>query len=218
MKRTRQEKVIITGPAGQIEARLEMAAGHADDFAIVCHPHPLHGGTMDNKVAHTAARALCKAGMPVARFNFRGVGGSAGGFDHGAGEQDDLAAVAAWARSRFPGRGLVLAGFSFGAYVAAAQAQTLSARRLITIAPPVAMYDFAAIEYRMPWLVIMGDADEVVPAEAAREWLRQWSQTPSAASPRRRHAEWMTGAGHFFHGRLPELAGRIRAWLDAQEG
>ena len=217
MKRPVAEKIIIAGAAGEIEARLETATDRGGDFAVVCHPHPLHGGSMENKVAHTAARALAGAGMPVARFNFRGVGGSDGVFDSGAGEQDDLAAVVAWARRRFPGRGPVLAGFSFGAYVAAAQARALSARRLITIAPPVTMYDFTAMENAMPWLVVMGDADEVVPVAAARRWLRAWRRAPPDSRPGLRRDEWLAGAGHFFHGRLPELAARIRAWLDTQE-
>ena len=211
MKKPIIEQLIIAGAAGNIEARLQIAVDRGDSFAIVCHPHPLHGGSMDNKVAHYAARAMLEAGVPVVRFNFRGVGASDGAFDNGRGEQEDLAAVVAWARRRFPGRGLILAGFSFGAYVAAAQASALSAWRLISVAPPVNMYDFAALKNTMPWLVLLGDQDEVVPVALARRWL----QTPLNPFAQNRHAEWLAGAGHFFHGRLPELAARIREWLRA---
>ena len=206
MTKHRDEKITIAGPAGSIAARLARADDDRGDYiAIVCHPHPLHGGSMDNKVVYYTARALREVGMAVLRFNFRGVGASEGEFDNAIGEQQDLAAVAAWAAAHYPHRALLLAGFSFGAYVAAAKAQDLAARRLLSIAPPIHKYDFDGLHITMPWLVIMGDADEVVPVVAVRQWLR------TAAA--QREVVWMKGAGHFFHGQLPQLAAHIKQWL-----
>src|SRR5262245_2611647 len=114
-----REVLTLAGPAGQIEARLELPDG-ADSprfFGVACHPHSLKGGTMDNEVTHTLARAMVECGAPAFRFNFRGVGASGGAFDFGRGETDDLAAVVAEGRRRFPGAGLWLGGFSFGGFV-----------------------------------------------------------------------------------------------------
>ena len=206
MKKTTQQKIFIPGPAGQLEALLSMADDHGDSIGIICHPHPLYGGSMHNKVVHYTARALHKVGMPVLRFNFRGTGRSAGEFDDAVGEADDLKAVVEWLRQQYPSRDLVMAGFSFGSYVAASQAQTLAVTKLISIAPPVNLYDFQKLAPpQMPWLVIMGDADEVVPVLAVRQWL----QNEVTA----RRTVWMPGASHFFHGRLPELARHIEGWL-----
>ena len=120
-----REILTIPGPSGQLEARLEFpeASDHPRVFGVACHPHSLKGGTMDNKVAHTLARAMVECGAPAFRFNFRGVGASGGVFDHGRGEADDLAAVVAEGRRRFPGAALWLGGFSFGAFVALRGAQ-----------------------------------------------------------------------------------------------
>jgi len=117
------ERLSLEGPAGALEAVLEDPGAAGISYAVVCHPHPLYGGTMDNKVVTTVARALQDAGMPTLRFNFRGVGASDGAFDQGSGETADADAVAAWGAERWPGRTLVIAGFSFGAYVALRLAQ-----------------------------------------------------------------------------------------------
>jgi alpha/beta superfamily hydrolase len=133
-------KALIDGPAGVLEADVLDGSAAAGPFAVVCHPHPLMGGTMDNKVVTTTARALQSAGMPVIRFNFRGVGASAGTWDGGAGETLDALGVARWGQERWPGRALVIAGFSFGAWVALRAAQQLPVARLITVAPPVGRF------------------------------------------------------------------------------
>ncbi len=196
---------MLSGPAGQLQALYSVAEDEGQYIAVICHPHPLYGGTMDNKVVHYIARALHEIGMPVARFNFRGVGKSEGEFDDARGELDDLQAVIGWLQQRHPDRRLLLAGFSFGSYVAASVAEELEADALISIAPPVSMYYFDDVEFSRPWLVLMGDEDEVVPAEEVRQWLL----VPQA----NREVEWMEGASHFFHGRLPELAAHIRDWI-----
>lgn len=202
-----EENLVIAGPAGDLEAVLADPGTDSIYHAVICHPHPLHGGTLGNKVVHYAARAVTNMGIPAMRFNFRGVGKSAGNFDNARGEGDDLASVAGWMAGRYPRTGLVLVGFSFGAYVAASRAADLGAAALITIAPPVNLYDFSRIPVpECPWFVIIGDEDEVVPPEAVARWAK------TSVKPELVH--WMAGASHFFHGRLPELAGVIRDWLE----
>ena len=196
------ERLTLGGPAGVLEAIAE-DAGHDGSpgrmrYALVCHPHPLFGGTMDNKVVTTLARALHVAGIPTLRFNFRGVGSSGGTFDAGVGETEDARAVATWGAARWPGRDLVIAGFSFGAYVALRLAQDTHAVRLVTVAPPVVRFDFTGLKApACPWLIVQGDADEVVSPQQVIDWAGTMSPRP--------HLTVMPGVGHFFHGRLPEL-------------
>jgi len=195
-------RVMIDAPAGALEAEVVEGTCADTPYAVVCHPHPLLGGTMDNKVVTTAARALQSTGMPTIRFNFRGVGASAGAYDSGVGETQDALAVAQWGAARWPGRALVLAGFSFGAYVALRLAQDLPVARLITIAPPVGRFDFTPLAApRAPWLILQGEADEVVDAAMVRSWAE--------AMPAGTHLVMLPGVGHFFHGRLVELRDRI---------
>jgi alpha/beta superfamily hydrolase len=192
------ERPAIAGPAGAIEAIVEDRGDSGTHYAVVCHPHPLYGGTMDNKVVTTVARALQETGVPTLRFNFRGVGQSAGVFDDGRGETADADAVASWGQAHWPGRRLVIAGFSFGSYVALRLAQQRAADRLITIAPPVERFDFSGIAApTCPWLVIQGDADEVVDPASVVSWAGGLSPRPQLLV--------MPGVGHFFHGRLQEL-------------
>lgn len=192
----------IPGPAGLLEARLEnpMPEGaSARVIGVVCHPHPLHGGTMQNKVVHTTARALQEAGAPTVRFNFRGVGASAGQYDHGIGELDDVLAVVAWARAHFACDAVWLAGFSFGA-ATALQAASRGARplRLVTIAPPVGRIITQPVTRPdCPWLIVQGDRDELIELEAVRTWAAGFSPAP------RLHL--VEGAEHFFHGKLTQL-------------
>ncbi len=167
-------------------------------YAVVCHPHPLFGGTMDNKVVTTLARALHQTGIPTLRFNFRGVGGSAGTFDQGLGETADADTVAAWGAHRWPGRSLVIAGFSFGGYVALRLAQERVPRMLITVAPAITRFDTTAMKVpRCPWLVVQGDADDVVDSSAVVDWVDSLDPKPRLVL--------VPGVGHFFHGRLQEL-------------
>lgn len=195
-----REVLTLAGPSGQIEARLELPQG-ADQpavFGVACHPHSLKGGTMDNKVTHTLARAMVECGAPAFRFNFRGVGASAGTFDFGRGEVDDLATVVEEGRRRFPGAALWLGGFSFGAFVALRAAATLAPQRLIAIAPPVVGYELGDVDGPAgDWMLAQGDADDVVPPDAVLSWASKQSNPP------RLHV--LAGAGHFFHGRLHEL-------------
>jgi alpha/beta superfamily hydrolase len=190
--------LVIQGPAGALEAIVEETAVPGSSYAVVCHPHPLYGGTMDNKVVTTVARALHETGIPTLRFNFRGVGASAGAFDQGVGETADADAVAAWGAARWPDRTLVLAGFSFGAYVALRLAQQRVPRHLITIAPALQRFDaFGMAVPRSPWLVVQGDADDVVDPASVIGWVNGLDPKPRLVV--------LPGAGHFFHGRLRDL-------------
>jgi alpha/beta superfamily hydrolase len=192
------ERLVIQGPAGALEAIVEDAATAGSSYAIVCHPHPLFGGTMDNKVVTTLARALHETGIPTVRFNFRGVGASAGTFDQGVGETADADAVAAWGSERWPDRTLVIAGFSFGAYVALRLAQQRVPRHLITVAPAIQRFDASGLAVpRAPWLVVQGDADDMVDPAAVIDWVNGLDPKPRLVV--------LPGVGHFFHGRLREL-------------
>jgi alpha/beta superfamily hydrolase len=188
----------MAGPAGAIEAIAEDPGASGSSYAVVCHPHPLFGGTMDNKVVTTVARALHEIGMPTLRFNFRGVGASAGVFDQGVGETADADAVASWGAERWPGRTPVLAGFSFGGYVALRLAQQRVPRHLITIAPAITRFDVVGMAVPpCPWLVIQGDADDVVDPAAVIDWANGLDPKPRLVV--------LPGVGHFFHGRLHDL-------------
>ena len=201
------ERVTIAGPAGAIEALVETPAGFvATDCAVVCHPHPLYGGTMNNKVVHTTARALQERGYATVRFNFRGVGASAGSFDDGHGETADALAVVDWAQARWPGAALTLAGFSFGAYVACRAATLRPVRRLFMIAPPVRRFDFATLPApAAPWIVIQGDRDELVDYQEVLAFTNRVRPPPVIVL--------VTGAEHFFHGRLNDLRAAVQAQL-----
>ena len=198
------ERLYIEGPAGALEAIVEETAVAGSSYAVVCHPHSLHGGTMDNKVVTTVARALHETGIPTLRFNFRGVGASAGTFDGGVGETADADAVAAWGAERWPGRDLVIAGFSFGGYVALRLAQQRVPRHLITVAPALEMFDaFGMAVPRCPWLVVQGDADEIVDPAAVINWVNGLDHKPRLVI--------LPGAGNLFHGRLRELRDAVVA-------
>ncbi len=200
---TALERLAIEGRAGALEVIVEDPGIAGPSYALVCHPHPLFGGTMDNKVVTTVAKALQATGVPTLRFNFRGVGASAGAFDQGIGEIDDADTVASWGAERWPGRSLIVAGFSFGAHVALRLAQRRPAhgssapRHLITIAPAVQRFDETVAVPRCPWLVVQGDADEVVDPAAVVEWVNSLDPKPRLLV--------LPGVGHFFHGRLHDL-------------
>ena len=198
----------IDGPAGPIEALLEgeNAFSHSA-LGVVCHPHPMFGGTMTNKVVHTVARAFTAQGAATLRFNFRGVGASAGSHDEGRGETADLLAVVAWGRERYPDLPLWLAGFSFGAFVALRGQAEAGAARLVTVAPPLGRWDFSAIDPpREPWLVIQGDQDELVDHRAVQRWIESLPVPPQLAL--------LPGAEHFFHGRLHKIKDLVTSFLD----
>lgn len=205
-----REVLTLSGPAGQLEARLEIPDGAETPafFGVACHPHSLKGGTMDNKVTHTLARAMVESGAPAFRFNFRGVGASAGTFDFGRGESDDLAAVVAEGRRRYPGAALWLGGFSFGAFVSLRAAEQVAPEKLIAIAPPVVGYELGDVSAPdCEWLLAQGDADDVVPPDAVLGWAARQVHKP------RLHV--LAGAGHFFHGQLHELKPLLLDFLRA---
>jgi alpha/beta superfamily hydrolase len=194
------EVLTLAGPVGALETRLETPDGAVGPaaFGVVCHPHPLFGGTMDNKVTHTVARSMMECGAPTFRFNFRGAGVSGGKFDNGRGETGDLAAVVAEGRRRYPSAALWLGGFSFGAFVALRGAPDLAPVKLVAVAPPVARFELGTVANPdCDWMLAQGDVDEVVPAEAVLAW--------AAAQPRKPRLHVLAGAGHFFHGKLHEL-------------
>ena len=185
----------VTGPAGAIECALDAPAAPAQGVAVVCHPHPQFGGTMDNKVVQTLARAFLQLGWRSVRFNFRGVGGSEGSWGEGVGEIDDALAVIAAERSA--GERLLLAGFSFGGYVAAEVWQRLGVdakpERLVLVGPSTQRQQVPTVPSDS--IVVHGEADDVVPLAATLGWARPQS-LPVVVLP---------GVGHFFHGQLALL-------------
>jgi uncharacterized protein len=213
---TRADVFTLAGPAGAIETKLEYPdeSGAAPvAFGVACHPHPLFGGTMDNKVTHVLARAMNECGAPTLRFNFRGVGASGGKFDHGSGETDDLVAVVAEGRRRFPSARLWLGGFSFGAFVALRAAARVAPDKLVAVAPPVARFDLGEVTHPdCDWMLAQGDADDVVPPQAVLDWAARQPTTPQGRMPR---VHVLEGAGHFFHGKLHELKPLVIAFLRA---
>jgi alpha/beta superfamily hydrolase len=206
---TTTERRTIAGPAGDLEALLE-APANADGarVAVICHPHPVYGGTMTNKVVHVLAKTFNERGVPAVRFNFRGVGASAGAYDEGAGETQDALAVIDWALQRFSGAALWVAGFSFGGAIAVRAAMARDAQRLVTVAPAVHRFavDGARLP-RCPWLLVQGDQDELVDAGEIQRWVATLAHPPQLAL--------LPGVEHFFHGRLNELRSVVLQWLDS---
>ena len=201
---------MIAGPAGAIECAVDEPPGAPRGGVVLCHPHPQFGGTMDNKVVQTLARAFVQLGYRAVRFNFRGVGGSGGVWDEGRGEIDDALAVVAAQRAAAPGLPLALGGFSFGAYVAAQAAARLAddlqhpapVERLVLIGPATSRFTLPAT-VAPDTVVIHGEADDVVPLAATLDWARPQG-LPVIVLP---------GVGHFFHGQLTRLKEQvIQAW------
>jgi uncharacterized protein len=204
------ERATLAGPAGAIEALIEVP-GRASPaaFGVICHPHPLFGGTLTNKVVHTLARSFQELTVPTVRFNFRGVGQSAGSFADGAGESEDALAVIAAGRQRWPGAALWLAGFSFGGAVAFRAAARAGAKLLVTVAPAVRLIDVSNIPVPdCPWLIVQGDADEVVAPQGVIGWAAECEPEPTVTV--------LPGVGHFFHGRLRELQSVVVEFVRAQ--
>jgi alpha/beta superfamily hydrolase len=192
---SRTERRFVMGPAGRIECAIDEPQAALRGVALVCHPHPLQGGTMDNKVVQTLARGFMQLGYRAVRFNFRGIGQSEGTWDEGRGEADDALAVIADVRdASLP---LAVAGFSFGAFIASQAASRLpddaKAERLVLVGPAAQRFDVA----RVPddTIVIHGEIDDVVPLQSTFDWAR----------PQGLPVIVMPGVGHFFHGQLPRL-------------
>jgi alpha/beta superfamily hydrolase len=198
--------LLLHGPAGRIEALAGVPepAVARPAVAIICHPHPLHGGTMHNKVVSMVERSLLELGLRTLRFNFRGVGASEGVHDHGDGETLDAIAIGEWLGRACPGDSLWLAGFSFGAMVAARAARHLPAKFLLSIAPPVGKYPvFDALPPPpCPWLVVQGEDDDVVAPQAVYDFVARQPDPPMLVR--------MPETGHFFHRKLLDLRGVIK--------
>lgn len=209
---SRIESFFLPGPAGRLECMLKLPSPGSEGAgaAVVCHPHPLFGGTLHNKVVHAAAEALVQAGLPTIRFNFRGAGGSGGAHDGGRGEQDDLVAVLDHIEDRFPGRPLVLAGYSFGSYVMLHVAcRVRRGASLIGIGLPLTMmrFDFLAGCDR-PLTLIQGDQDMFGPLPLV--------MALAATLPRGARVVAVPGAAHNFAGRLEALTRRVGEAIPAQ--
>lgn len=199
-KKVLKEALTIQGPAGQVEALLDAPpVTNPQRVAVLCHPHPQFQGTMLNKVVHTMARAMNELEVPAIRFNFRGVGASSGEFANGVGETEDTLAVSEWARNRYPAAELWLGGFSFGGMIAANAALAARPTQLVTIAPAVSRMQglLGSEQPDCPWLIIHGEADEVVPVDETIAWLNGFEPGPRLVL--------LPEVDHFFHGRLTLL-------------
>ncbi len=207
---SKESTFLFPGPMGDLEVLTvpinEMLEKIRNATAIICHPHPLHGGTMSNKVVSTLARVFRDLGLRTVRFNFRGVGKSAGTHDEGRGEVDDVIAIANWIKTQFPHDEIWLAGFSFGAYVATKAATKIKTAQLVTIAPQVSRFQHDDLsEVTCPWVLVQGEQDEIIPPEEVFTWIETLPHKPELIR--------MPGAGHFFHGQLMELRRRLEEKL-----
>lgn len=202
-----EERVSIAGPAGPLEAALRApGAGplaEAGYCAVVCHPHPLYGGTMDNKVVTTLVKAYAELGVPALRFNFRGTGASGGEHDEGVGEVADLRAAVDWLRDRSGADKVLLAGFSFGSGVVSHGCLELDGVvHALFVAPPVGRYNFSGVRgFPCPVAVVMGDRDELVDPDSVYQWAQNLEPEP--------HLVRLPEATHFFHGHLVALREQV---------
>jgi uncharacterized protein len=212
---SKQERVQLPGPAGTLEAIIEFpnASQSPLAFMVVCHPHPQFGGTMENKVVTTLARCGQDLAVPTIRFNYRGVGASSGAYDEGRGESEDVLAAIAFGRARWPGLPCWLAGFSFGgcmALKASARPEAGLVNKLVTIAPALGTHfpNVAAVQVpACPWLIVQGDADEVIDGKLVQNWAQQLQPKPALVV--------LPGVGHFFHGQLTALRDQVLPFLQA---
>jgi len=208
----KQIPFFIKGPVGNLEAVINKPVDGVSRKAVgvVCHPHPLYDGSLNNKVTYTIARTLNQLGMPAVRFNFRGVGESQGEYADGNGEVEDLLAVLKFVKQLYPQHEIWLAGFSFGAYISLRAISDFHVDRLITVAPPVNFFNFSGIKSpSCPWLIVQGKDDEVVPFNDVKEWVEELYPTPEFVA--------LDNVGHFFHRRLNELRSTIEDQIIAQQ-
>ena len=188
------QRTLVAGPAGVLEVVVNRPEATPRGIALVAHPHPQQGGTFDNKVVQTLGKTFFALGYAVVRFNFRGVGQSAGTFDEGVGETEDaLAALAHAQRESGTDLPVVLAGFSFGSFVQTRVARHIAAQRLVLVGPAVGRFAVEAVP--VDTIVIHGEEDDVVPLAEVLAWARP-QELPIVVFP---------GCGHFVHGRLPQL-------------
>jgi len=206
-----QKELLVDGPAGHLQALVSMPKGTSPaGIAVICHPHPLFGGAMTNKVVYSLASCALKAGLATLRFNFRGVGKSTGLYDDSRGETDDALALVAWMKGQVPAVPLTLAGFSFGAYVALKAAAVAKPMRLVTISIPFGRYVDGAEPPPRPecrWLAVHSRDDDVVDFAETDAVLQAYRPPPERLA--------FEGAGHFYHGRLTELQSAIQGFLDS---
>ncbi|TDU30847.1 hypothetical protein DFR24_0204 [Panacagrimonas perspica] len=198
----------LAGPAGDLECFVAVPRGEIRGIAVACHPHPLYGGAMSNKVVYALASAALAQGLVAARFNFRGVGQSTGTYDAARGETDDCLAVVDWLRAQQPGLPLLLAGFSFGAYVSLKAAATAQPAALVSIAPPFGRYFDDAELPPHPgcrWLAVHSRDDDTVSYDETAAILRDYDPAPTLVT--------VDGAGHFFHGRLQDIKEAVAPFL-----
>jgi uncharacterized protein len=203
---------LIAGKVGKLETIVTTpTTDERNAWGIVCHPHPLYGGNMHNKVVTTLVRAFQGLGVTTVRFNFRGVGQSDGEFDNGCGEQEDLLAVMAWAQQQFNKKEIWLAGFSFGAYIAASVASQVPVNQLVLVAPPVQHFAMQTLTPLInAWILAQGEADDVVPAADVFAWAESRNPKPTILR--------FPNVGHFFHGELSTLRSRVQEALVANGG
>ncbi len=194
------ERLLIPGPAGNIEADINSPGVPLRGIALIAHPNPLQGGTKDNKVVTTLARALSGLGYVAVRPNFRGIGATEGVHDQGIGETDDLIAVAEYAQLRFSTQTLLLAGFSFGSFVQTRVAKRIACERMVLVGAAVNRFPTETVPENT--LVVHGELDDVVPLAAVFDWARP-QNLPVVVVP---------GGEHFFHGRLNLLSQIVARW------
>lgn len=205
------QKLELHGPAGDLEALLELPQDtEVIGCAVVCHPHPLHGGTMQNKVSHTLARSFIGQGFIALRFNFRGVNESDGEFDEGRGEVEDVFAAMDWLSVNYPGLPLWNAGFSFGAAIAIRASALRRPAGLISIAPAISRFTSSlSSQPECPWLILQGDQDELVAVDQTVAWVNELEPGPEL--------QILEGAEHFFHGKLTLLREAVEAFIARHE-
>jgi alpha/beta superfamily hydrolase len=204
-----EKKQTVQGESGLLEV-LSYETGSPAALAVICHPHPVQGGTMINKVVTTLHKAFAEKNFNTIRFNFRGVGESEGAFAEGLGETQDLLTILKWATGKYPELPIYLAGFSFGSYISYRVAGDPLYKdkivQLLSIAPPVQYAEFHTLPVPVcPWLVIQGDTDEIVDAKAVYKWLESIDKKIEVVR--------FPDTGHFFHGKLNELRDAVKTHL-----
>lgn len=210
-KTPRAERLFIDGPAGRLQAIFELPAEQTPlGSVVVCHPHPQHGGTMHNKVAHSLARAFVRMGFAALRFNFRGTEESEGVYDAGDGELADALAAIEWMRARFPEKALWIAGFSFGAAIAVKAAVATDVDGLISVAPAISRFASGLdTQPTCPWLIVQGDQDELVDVDETVTWVDGLEPGPELLI--------IPEGEHFFHGRLVELREAVVSFVSSTD-
>lgn len=206
----------LSGPEGRLQALVTMPKDEPTGLAVICHPHPLHGGTMANKVVYSLASSARRCSLLTVRFNFRGVERSDGHYDAGRGETDDTLAVVSWLRHQKPGLPLLLAGFSFGAYVSLCAASAARPAWLVSVSIPLGRVraEFGQTEMPLPlppgcpWLAVHSRDDEIVDFDETERQLLAYRPPPKLVV--------LSGAGHFYGGHLADLQKAVTDFLIEQ--